>query len=126
VSTPPQGAITLDTLDQQHKRLFPLLESIMGASHSGSHLLPDLLSELQEAMSIHLSTEESFMLSIGYPQSEGHRWHHHLLLKDLEELIKDVPSFSPEKLHDLREIIVDHHDETDSHYVLFCKKLRDD
>jgi hemerythrin len=88
--------------------------------------LDRLVRELVRVLRTHFRDEEQFMMSIGYPESAGHRWQHELLIADAEALEGKLSSGSTSLVAAVRlldVIVLDHAKETDSEMFQYHDKL---
>jgi hemerythrin-like metal-binding protein len=79
-------AVGVRLIDQEHKRLFTLAESLHQAmlEGQGKAILQDLLANLIAYVSYHFAHEEQLMERIGYPDRPQHgEQHEHLRSKVL-------------------------------------------
>lgn len=73
-------AVGVPAIDQHHKELFELVESIENADLAGSEL-PALIARLDRDMAKHFREEEAHMRVIGYPDAERHAHEHAAFLE---------------------------------------------
>ncbi len=75
-------------IDEQHKRLFELLEQVQDAVASGNtqEEIRDLVQALMADTREHFRTEEAIMAHHGFPDLLAHIREHELLMEKLEDL----------------------------------------
>lgn len=78
----------IETIDEQHQRLFELLNAIydMMRSGRGPESIASALTELTEYSRFHFATEENFMVQAEFNGLEGHAAEHVRLLDEIREL----------------------------------------
>jgi hemerythrin len=81
-----------DKIDSQHRELFDIANEILGDSDKKDRKdrLRVVLHRLFKYMSFHFKDEESFMLSIEYPDYQKHKEFHEKLINELTSVIKSV------------------------------------
>ncbi len=105
-----------DTLDQQHMRLFDIMNQFYDkiVSHPEKELviLPDVLDKLFDFVQYHFETEENYMRKIGYSDVEDHLIAHNEILDELmhlkERLFKKEIEISVEMIVFFEEWIINH------------------
>lgn len=78
----------VDAIDEQHQRLFELINAIydMMRSGRGNEAIASALTELTEYTRFHFATEEKFMSETAFPGADGHASEHIRLLDEIREL----------------------------------------
>ena len=67
------------------------------------------------------------MERLGYGQSRAHQWQHEMLLNDLELVRARVSTEhvkGGELVERLRIMIVEHVEDTDSHFLCYCENVK--
>jgi len=85
-----------DVIDEEHKKLFKIAIKALNykdESDLKTHI-KQIIIELNEYMKYHFAHEEEFMQSIRYPELEEHKKLHKNIIKQINELIKNITSFT--------------------------------
>lgn len=92
-SWPSDFASGIKVLDQQHQRIFALLQKIDAAVH---HLDGDqaehLVIELLDFTVTHNHLEDQIMAEAGYPQAEAHQASHRMFLETVDGYMQQIVS----------------------------------
>lgn len=77
--------VDLPTIDEQHKKLIAMSNSLIGAmvNGMGHSILETLFDEMLGYTVYHFEDEEAFMEQIGYPHLDAHKIVHERLKKDV-------------------------------------------
>ncbi|MGD9718617.1 MAG: bacteriohemerythrin, partial [Sulfurimonadaceae bacterium] len=70
--------IGIDAIDQQHKKLFVLVNKLYDLEDEGDFKqeLKQILYDFSDYMKTHFKDEEAYMESIGYPALSEHKKYH--------------------------------------------------
>ncbi|MGL1862645.1 MAG: bacteriohemerythrin [Pseudodesulfovibrio sp.] len=121
--------IGLPTIDEQHKHLISLSNSLIQAmcNGMGSDVLEDLFKELRDYTCTHFAEEEVYMESIDYPQIEAQKAAHIQLTKDVDQFREKLlggTTVSPnEALDFINSWMVNHIKTMDAHIGVYAKTL---
>jgi hemerythrin len=82
------------TVDQQHKELFELVNMVHEAivAHKGTDVIMPTLDKLANYVEVHFKTEESLMTSSHYPNFPQHKLKHDELTRSAAEIIGNYKS----------------------------------
>jgi hemerythrin len=82
--------IGIDAIDQQHKKLFVLVNKLYDLEDEGDFKqeLKQILYDFSDYMKTHFKDEEAYMESIGYPALSEHKKYHENIIETLAELIR--------------------------------------
>jgi hemerythrin-like metal-binding protein len=112
-------------IDQQHAQLFTLFDEVKAYSELGNHdFALSSFERLLDGLREHFDFEERVMEGSGYPNRSGHKWEHHILLEETQDLLaaaRLLPRISGEAVSSLRRIIHDHTNETDSDLSVYLR-----
>lgn len=80
-------SVAVEEFDDQHKRLFALINELHDAIKSGKkkEVLGTVLDELIEYTKTHFANEEAEMKALGYPEFHLHMEEHHALISQVDE-----------------------------------------
>lgn len=81
-------------IDNQHKRLVEIINSIIEKLHSmkANSILLDILIELIEYSDYHFRSEEKLLIKINYPDYNSHRNEHIIFMEKLTKFGEDYSS----------------------------------
>ena len=79
-------------VDQQHKRLIVKINNLIDAMERGEGLdeLRNSLRFVESYITRHFHAEESFMMSIGYPDLPSHILEHEYFKREFQKLKRDI------------------------------------
>ena len=118
-------AVKVRLIDQQHKKLFDLLNKLYDAmrAQQGKEVLHNVLSELVRYTEDHFTTEERLMTQHGYPPLNSHKLEHQMLTKKVLDFEREVAggrtSVSIEVMTFLKQWLEHHILGTDKQYSAF-------
>ncbi len=124
-------SVGVTALDDDHKKLFEILEQLFVASFAGvgAEQIDQTLQELHHYTKHHFAREERVMETHEYPSLEPHKFQHQKLIRQLDEIetrIKGEAENSSEPSNDLidflREWLIGHIQEHDHEYATFLKE----
>ncbi len=115
-------SVGIDEIDDQHKVLVGLVNSMDEAihSHEGKTASAEILNQLVEYTRIHFATEESLMRIFDYPDYDEHKAQHETLLQEAGDLQKKVAAgaaISFQLLHFLKMWLTQHILDSDKQYT---------
>ncbi len=120
--------IGLPKVDEQHKQLIALSNSLIQAmiNGMGNDVLDDIFTELREYTLTHFADEEAYMEEIGYPQLTEQKQAHKKLTDDVDafriRLLEDSNAVSPNEVLDfINNWLIKHIMEMDSQIGIFAK-----
>jgi hemerythrin-like metal-binding protein len=112
-------ALGVEVIDQQHQRLFRLIDQLAWGIQQGNAepALQSVFDELSDYTKTHFQTEEQLMAESGFPGGAGHREKHRGLEASLADLVakasRGEPWVSLETMNFLRQWLYHHIDDTD-------------
>ena len=112
-------AVGIEIIDQQHQRLFRLIDQLAWGIDAGKSekVLTSIFDELADYTRSHFATEERLMAESGFPGSAGHGEKHRELESSLADLVakaqRGEPWVSLEAMNFLRLWLYHHIDDTD-------------
>lgn len=118
----------VEKMDQQHKRLFELLEKVECLLKNGQRekAMELLKEETLNYLNTHLGEEEEFMRSINYPELDNHKKIHDLFKKEMIQLVERIHRENDkafrEALAYLRGWLCNHILKTDRKYGIYAKE----
>jgi hemerythrin-like metal-binding protein len=126
-------SVHVSELDQQHQHLIELVENIEEMSKSSNYkeLINTVYDELMEYVAVHFHTEEEYMESAGYANTEAHKKRHQEMAQDMNDrvneiLAHEVTALDLVKVHNfLLDWINKHILEDDKAYVTALKEMHD-
>lgn len=119
--------IGLPKIDEQHKKLIGLSNSLILAmiNGKGADVIGEAVSELHDYTCTHFADEEAYMEEIGYPQLDAQKKAHASLtakVGQLRERIENDKSTSPNEVLDfINDWIITHIMDMDARISLFAK-----
>jgi len=92
----PDYRIGIDTVDQDHERLFAHFNELLGrlAEDNSPEATHAAIDHLETIFKDHFANEEAVMQSIGFPGLEGHQSKHRTFL----EMLQGLKAFHPGSL----------------------------
>jgi len=93
-------ATKIDTIDNQHKMLFEILNELLDSCKQGKgfEVVKKVVFFLDDYVKNHFSTEERYMKMYSYPNFISHKGQHELFIKRAAELkeqfLKEGPTLS--------------------------------
>ncbi|GBE58468.1 bacteriohemerythrin [bacterium BMS3Abin01] len=131
-------SVGIEEIDQQHKRLFDLINKLYGTVQkvNGANDLQSSIIELsailaavdkmEDYASYHFSTEENYMLEYSYPDYKAHKKAHDLFFESVRKFKREIDEGKGFKLTDILEYLkkwlTGHVLTTDQKYRKFFKK----
>ena len=115
-------SVGVQELDDQHKTLIAMLNSLAEAIESGTsqHVRIGVFNKLFEYTQVHFAAEEKMMHSARYPEYEEHKQEHETLVAQVvqfrEKLASDQSLASTEFLMFLRKWLTNHIMKSDKAY----------
>ena len=119
--------IGIDIFDDQHKKLFDLINNLEKSVREGNSraVIGNTLSELVQYTVTHFSHEERVLLEYGYPDYEYHLQEHNDLLGQVREFKNNIDAGKSVMTMELMGFMVNwltnHINQTDRKYVHFLK-----
>jgi hemerythrin len=82
-------ALGVESVDEQHKYLFKLVNSIyaLDESETSKARIKQIIFELSNYVKTHFDDEERLMQAIGFPELEAHRLIHQKMITQLSHLL---------------------------------------
>lgn len=118
-------AVGVEIIDQQHQKLFRLIDELARGIQSGNSeaALQTVFDELADYTRTHFETENRLMRESGYPDSAKHGALHRELEASLADLVgkarRGEPWVSLETMNFLRQWLYHHIDDTDRQFADF-------
>lgn len=85
----PFNSVHVDILDEQHRKLFDLVNDLIDEIELGSHGLLPVVHELADLLAVHFSQEHIVMMQSHYPDMIAHTAEHRRFTEKLEEFFKE-------------------------------------
>jgi hemerythrin len=87
----PEYSVSVSRFDAEHKRLFSLADNLHRAMREGRgrQVLGTMLNDLVSYTRTHFAAEEDLLGRSGYPDLREHRDEHQILLKRVDEFLRD-------------------------------------
>lgn len=108
-------SVSLQTIDEQHKKLFEMINALSRAIEAGEegNGVADVLLKMVDYLSYHFQTEEDLMKRFNYPGYKEHRFQHaEFVLRTLnfEKKLQEggEEKLSNEVLHYLKDWLIKH------------------
>jgi len=118
--------VHIEELDQDHKHLVQLLNTLYDAIQSGSgkDTLPDLLEELARYTRFHFAHEERLFEKTGYPAAKAHAEQHETMVEWVMAVRADYirgsgPGLPLHVVNYLKDWLFDHILHSDQSYVSY-------
>lgn len=117
--------LNIAEIDNQHKRLFEILDKLIAAMSVGQakDKAPSILMELDSYARVHFGNEEKYMKQFSYPDMKDHLEAHEFFYKKMDDFKRSLGSgslsVSTELMTFLKKWIVNHIQVTDKKYVPF-------
>lgn len=123
----PTMSVGVEILDDDHKKLFDMINSLIGKDNErvrSRDKLRNLLDELGDYTNVHFSREEEYMERCGYPDLDAHRDAHQNFVRQVQDLRRDFEESSEIMLRIdlillLKDWLLDHIQATDQEYRPF-------
>ena len=122
-----QYSVKVHELDNQHKKLFDLINQLYDAmgQGKGKEIVGPILDGLINYTKSHFSTEERILSTHNYPDLAHHRQEHDLFVKKVFELQAQYKSgqlvMSVNILSFMKDWLTNHIEKTDQNYSGFLK-----
>jgi len=127
----PTYSVNLPPIDEQHKRLFDLVNRLhdeIVVKKSGHEVIGVALEELIQYTKTHFELEERFMESMQYPELAKHKAKHEALTKRVMKLQQDFNAgkitVAAELMNFMRYWLTNHILKTDKQYGAFLRGER--
>ena len=120
--------VNLDTIDEDHRKLFHIMHSLYLASQEGATdtRIDTIVSELFDYTVYHFDHEQSLMNQYDYPQKDSHiTQHKHLIAvltqKRASRSHQPAAALAQELLNIIRNWIITHIEQTDKKLAFFIR-----
>lgn len=127
----PTYSVNLPPIDQQHKRLFDLINRLhdeIVVKKSGQEAIGAALDELIQYTKTHFELEERFLESMQYPEIDQHKRKHEALTGRVMKLQQDFAdgkvTVAAELMNLMGSWLRDHILKTDKRYAAFLRGER--
>ena len=124
-------SVNLPPIDEQHKRLFDLLNRLhdeVAVKKSGTEAIGTALDELIQYTKNHFELEERFLASMQYPEIAQHKAKHDALTKRVMDLQQGFSAgkttVAAELMNFMRFWLTNHILRTDKRYAAFLRGER--
>ncbi len=113
-------SINIPEIDNQHKRLVALLNSLYSAMSvgKGKNIMSEIIDELSDYTSTHFRTEEVKMRMLDYPEFVQHKKEHELFIEKVSAFRADFnkgnAKVTIEVVNFLRDWLLNHIQEVDA------------
>jgi len=121
----PEYDLGIASIDQQHRRLIGLINSLQTAVDysTGEEFERKALDELVDYTRTHFKYEEGLMEQNGYPEFESHRGEHMRMIAQVDEVLEsyrqDQDNAMQNAIEFLKGWLIDHINGTDRKYSKF-------
>lgn len=122
-------SVGVELLDNQHKQLLSLMNSLHEQMKKGQGRLslPLVVKELASYAKVHFGSEERLMKNAQFPDFELHKVQHDLFIQKVANIERQLKENSLavtfETMNFLHKWLVEHIQNTDQQYKPFLKKL---
>lgn len=127
----PVYSVNLPPIDEQHKRLFDLLNRLhdeIVIKKSSYEVIGEALEELIQYTKTHFELEERFLASMQYPEIARHKAKHEALTSQVMKLQQDFAAgkitVAAELMNLMRHWLTNHILKTDKQYAAFLRGER--
>jgi hemerythrin-like metal-binding protein len=100
--------VDVTLLDQQHKKLFSLIEqlrlTLVGSAQDRG--IDEIVSALGQYAEAHFLSEERLMLQSAYPEYEGHKSAHESMVGRIEQFQRELRDGNPSVVEELHAYLV--------------------
>jgi len=127
----PTYSVNLPPIDEQHKRLFDLINRLhdeIVIKKSSPQVIGAALDELIQYTKIHFELEERFLASMQYPEIAQHKAKHEALTRRVIKLQQDFTAgkitVAAELMNLMRSWLRDHILKSDKRYAAFLRGER--
>jgi hemerythrin len=121
-------SVNVRELDEQHKRLFALINDLHDALKvgEGRKATSDILGRLIEYAALHFHTEERYLATCDYPEFSAHRRAHGYFVEKVFEYQRDFEagriSVPIDVMRFLMDWLLEHIEGTDKKYAPFLNE----
>lgn len=84
----PKYSVHVDILDEQHRKLFDVVNDLIDETAMGSSRLLQVIRDLIDYLSIHFHQENIVMMDSGYPDFVKHSQEHRRFTEKVEEFLQ--------------------------------------
>ncbi|MGE5505059.1 MAG: bacteriohemerythrin [Actinomycetota bacterium] len=92
--------LQVDAIDNDHKKLFALINEIFATAHHGPAAINDAIGALWTYTKEHFAREQDSMRRANYPGMDAHAYEHEHLIFQLETLTNRLMDAGPEAIDD--------------------------
>jgi len=115
-------SVGIDVIDEQHKKLFDIMNEIYIASESDDNIteIVALFDELHKYTQYHFDEEEAYFASLSEKGIEDHRLQHQYFIDEIEKIKQQclrIGGMSLELLFFLNDWLVEHIQVEDQKYI---------
>lgn len=86
----PKISLDHPHIDQQHQKLFDLVNLLIKNIDEDKKVITEILSELKTYTELHFSEEEAILAERGYPGLEDHKFEHRFFTRRISSFYKEV------------------------------------
>lgn len=96
VSWDPSYSVKVRRFDQEHQKLFDLMNALHAAMQAGKgrKVIGDIVSELRDYTITHFQAEEAQLVRANYPELAEHRQAHSVFVAKVRKMEEDVQATS--------------------------------
>jgi hemerythrin-like metal-binding protein len=84
----PAYSVTVEHIDEQHRKLFDIVNDLIDEVQMGSNRLLPIIRDLVHYVSVHFHDENMVMMKSGYPGFDKHNQEHRRFTEKVEEFLK--------------------------------------
>ena len=119
----PTISVHVDSIDDQHKKLFEVTNHLIDAFEAGSDDFLAVISELVNYTTIHFHDEQLVLMNEKYPGLAAHTQEHNKFIGKLEEFLQlydeDNKELGFKMVVFLKDWLADHTSKMDMEYAAF-------
>lgn len=85
----PNHSVHVDILDEQHRKLFDIVNDLIDENDMGSHRLLPIVHELVDLLVVHFQQEHTVMTESNYPGLSEHSQEHQRFVDKIKEFFQE-------------------------------------
>ncbi len=117
----PIYSVNVSEIDEQHKKMFDILNKVFSEKLDGDVFLSNIMKELDDYSLYHFETEEKYFSQFNYPKEEEHKRLHQEYVESINNFKKN--NVKESELKDfLKNWWFDHVQGADQEYSIFFNK----
>jgi hemerythrin-like metal-binding protein len=84
----PAYSVTVEHIDEQHRKLFDIVNDLIDEVQMGSNRLLPIIRDLVHYVSVHFHNENMVMMKSSYPGFDKHNQEHRQFTEKVEEFLE--------------------------------------